>query len=655
MRSLAFTSLMILILAGANLVCAQHVAGSSPAAESPRSSAAPAEAGAPPAVSGQTQSAEQAKDKDKKDTSKKDKPATPEKSEPFKTEDRPFGPAGRSADENSPSNGDYRVVEDRWRIGFPSDERNPRGRLINPYRQNILKGDYPIIGQHTFLNVTLSSESTLILRRLPVPEDVSSVRPGSQEFFGRGRQEIFNQNFIFSFDLFHGDTSFKPADWRLHITPVVNINFVRARENGIINIDPREGKTRLDGFVGFEELSYEVRLGDTTKILPFLRGKGSVKGRSPAFDTTSLRVGVQNFNSDFRGFVFSDSNLGVRLFGNYAENRYQFNVAYFNMLEKETNSELNTINFREIAFRDQKIWIANLYRQDTFVKGYTAQLSLHYNTDQASIHYDENGFLVRPTKIGDVARHHVRSGYFGWAGDGHFGKYNITHAFYQVIGRDERNPIASRATHINAQMAAAEISFDRDWLRPRASIFYTSGDSKPTDGTARGFDSILDNTGFAGGKFSFWNSQGIRLTQTGAALVEPHSLIPSLRSSKIEGQSNFVNPGITIYNAGLDADITPKLRGFLNYNFIRFNRTEPLELVLFQPKIRHDVGHDLGLGFIYRPVLNENIIIAGGVSGLQPGKGFADIYSSNCSGTPQGCGAGRPALWATFLSVKFTY
>jgi hypothetical protein len=56
-----------------------------------------------------------------------------------------------------------------------------------------------------------------------------------------------------------------------------------------------------------------------------------------------------------------------------------------------------------------------------------------------------------------------------------------------------------------------------------------------------------------GGKFSFWNSQGVRVTQTGAALVEPRSLIPSLRSSKIQGQANFVNPGLTLYNAGIDA------------------------------------------------------------------------------------------------------
>jgi len=50
------------------------------------------------------------------------------------------------------------------------------------------------------------------------------------------------------------------------------------------------------------------------------------------------------------------------------------------------------------------------------------------------------------------------------------------------------------------------------------------------------------------------------------ALVNGDSLLPNLRSSKIQGQSNFVNPGIYILNFGADIDITPKMRGFININ-----------------------------------------------------------------------------------------
>lgn len=572
-------------------------------------------------------------------------------------QDKPLGAAGPSRDKRKPSTEDaeFMVIRDRWRIGVPDDPRFKKGDIKNPYRQNVLKGDYPIIGNNIFMNISLASESDFTARRVSVPQDINSQRPGSFEFFGRGRQEAFNQNFIFTLDLFKGDASFKPVDWRFKVTGIANLNLLRVRENGIVNIDVREGKSRLDGFNSIEEVFFEYRLGDTTKIFPFLRGRGSKGGRSPEFDTTSVRVGIQPFTSDFRGFIFSDSNLGARMFGNFKNNRWQYNLAYFHMLEKETNSGLNTINFKETGFRNQQVYIANVFRQDTFVLGYTTQFSLHYSDDRPTTEYDQNGFLVRPAKIGRVTPHRVRSGYVGWTGDGHFGRMNITHAVYQVIGRDTFNQIANRSTRINAQMAAAEFSIDFDYIRYRIAGFYTSGDAKPLDDTARGFDAILDNTSFAGGKFSFWNSQALRLTQTGVALVEPRSLIPSLRSSKNQGQANFVNPGVTLFNAGIDIDVTPKLRGFLNYNYLRFNRTEPLELALLQPGIRHEIGHDLGLGFIYRPLLNENIVLIGGASGLRPGTGFTDIFSSNCNGTPQGCGSRTAIPWATFMTVKFVY
>src|SRR5207248_6315595 len=118
------------------------------------------------------------------------------------------------------------------------------------------------------------------------------------------------------------------------------------------------------------------------------------------------------------------------------------------------------------------------------------------------------------------------------------GGLNLSTAFYQVLGTDSHNGLAGRDVFVNAQLAAAELSVDRDWLRFRTSFFFTSGDDKPTDGTARGFDSILDNNNFAGGQFSFFNTVGLPFTNTGTALDTPGSLIPSLRSSKIEGQAN---------------------------------------------------------------------------------------------------------------------
>ena len=571
--------------------------------------------------------------------------------------DKPLGAAGpnRNRKPSPDEDADFIIIKDRWRIGVPEDPRFRKGSIFDPYHQNVLKGDYPIIGNDIFMNLNFASETFFNFRQLPTLSGISANSPDSSEFFGSGRQEFANENFIFSFDMYKGDASFKPVDWRFKVTGVSNVNFLRARKNGIVSADPHEGKSRFDGFNSIKEAFIEWRLGDTTKALPFLRGKRSEGGRSPFFDTTSMRVGIQEFTSDFRGFVFSDSNLGARLFGNFKSNRYQYNAVYFNMLEKDANSELNQINFKDIAWRDQRVYIANFYRQDTFVKGYTLQFSTLYNDDRPSTFQNGNLFQARPSRLGASIPHRVQSGYFGVNGDGHFGRLNVTNSFYQAIGRDTFNGLANRPERINAQMGAVEFSVDYDFFRYRLAGFYASGDSKPTDGTAKGFDAIVDRPNFAGGEFSFWNQQEIRLTQTGVELVGPNSLLPALRSNKIQGQSNFVNPGLGLVNAGVDVNVTQKLRAFLNYNYLRFMRTEPLELALFRDNIRREIGHDLGIGFIYRPLLSENIILTAGASGLKPGRGFTDIYSSNCNGISQGCEANTPTLFSTFMKVKFRY
>jgi hypothetical protein len=578
--------------------------------------------------------------------------------------DPPIGYAGKSRIAKAEQTvGDKLPITDRWRLGFPGDPRYKKGSLLNPYRQNVFKGDYPVFRQHNFLVLNLESETLVNGRRIPVPSGVSSERSNSSEFFGRGGQLFTRQNFSLSVELFNGDTSFKPVDWRVRFTPNFNINYLNTQERNLVNVNPLIGANRFDSYIGFQEMFVEKRLGDTTRLIPFL-GKGSggnkdqkgfidnKKGESAFYDTTFVRAGIQQFNSDFRGFIFNDFNLGARIFGQAANNRYNFNSAYFYMLEKDTNSELNTrINRGE--FRDQVVLIGNLYRQDTIWKGYTTQFSFHYNNDRPSKHFDENDFLVRPALIGDVAAHGIKAIYLGFTGDGHIGLNNINHAFYQVLGHDTRNPIAGRRTDINAQMAALELSRDRDWIRFKGSIFWASGDSNPFDGSARGFDSIIDTTEFAGGKFSFWNGQGIPFTNTGVLLTTPESLLPSLRSSKFEGQSNFVNPGIFVYNAGIEAELTPKLRGIVNANYSHFHHTETLSELLFQPNVRKPIGFDYGLGVIYRPLLSENIIFAGGVTSLLPGNGFKDIFSSNCSG--QGCGANSKTLYSAFVKLKFVY
>jgi hypothetical protein len=222
------------------------------------------------------------------------------------------------------------------------------------------------------------------------------------------------------------------------------------------------------------------------------------------------------------------------------------------------------------------------------------------------------------------APHQVDAFYLGWSGNGHINRYNVSHSMYYVTGVDELNPIAGTRQDISAFMGALELSYDRDWARFRCSYFYASGDSDPNDARATGFDAIFDNPNFAGGEFSYWNRQQIKLF--GVNLVNRQSLLPNLRSSKFQGQSNFVNPGIQLFNVGFDADLTTKLKWISNANYLWFNQTASLETLLFQPNIRNEIGLDLSGGFEYRPLLNNNVIIVGGLSGLIVGNGFRDLY-----------------------------
>lgn len=548
-----------------------------------------------------------------------------------------------------------RALPDRWRIEFPEydryGDRGARGRDIpfkkgswwDPYNQSVLKGDYPIKGDKTFMVLSAVNTTSVEQRRAPTPSNVSSVDPLSGEFFGRPEQLAVNETLQFTFEMFHGDTTFKPRDWAIKFSPTFSIpNYLNARENGVVNIDVRRGTNRTDWHASLEEAFGEIKLFDV----------------NANYDFVSVRAGIQPFVSDFRGFIFSDNNLGARIFGALDNNRVQFNATYFSMLEKDTNSGLNRFDTRH-----QNVYIANVFRQDFVRKGYTIQGSFHYNDDRRGVEFDRNGFLVRPAPIGDVRAHEIKVAYLGLSGDGHLGRLNLSHSYYFAFGHDGRNEIAGRKVDIRSNMAAVEASVDHDYLRFKGSFFWAQGDGNPTDNKGNGFDAIFDDPNFAGGQFSFWVRNGIRLTQTGVGLVEPNSLLPSLRSSKIQGQANFVNPGIFIYNAGVDAEVTQRIKAVFNINFLRFHRTESLEYVLFQNHIRHDIGVDYSLGVAYRPFLINNFTVTFGAATLQTGRGFRDIFTDSSRNCPPGVGdfcqpdviSPNKMLYQLFAQAKFVF
>lgn len=529
------------------------------------------------------------------------------------------GPSGVLPTETQTSS-HFVPTEDRWRQGIPGQDRYGKGHPLlddypgvkgawwDPYNQNVLKGDYPIIGQHTFLKLTAQSLNLFEGIQVPTPTTPfeATRNPGQAEFFGDPDQFLMLSFNTVGMDLFHGNAAFKPEDWRVHLELTYNMNYLVADELGVVSPDVRDGTSRYRQYVTLEQWFVESKLMDT----------------SPYYDFVSARVGSQPFVSDFRGLIFSDVNRGVRLFGTRHANRDQFNVIWFDQTEKDTNSTLNRLT----EDRDQNTLILNYYRQDFLFPGHDATISFHANDDQASFEFDRNHFLVRPDPVGVFAPHEIQSYYFGGATNGHIERFNISSAAYHVFGRDSLNPLAGRSQRISAWLAALELSYDRDWVRFRTSYLYSSGDGDPNDSRANGFDAIMPDPNFAGSEFSYFGRQAIRLF--GVELTNRLSLTPSMRSSKFQGQTNFVNPGLHLYNLGMDADLTPRLKLIHNTNFLWFDQTEPLETYLFAGKIRDFIGTDISLGAEYRPLLNNNILLLGGLATLINGDGFKDLYQS---------------------------
>ncbi len=588
--------------------------------------------------------------------------------------------------------GDYPTntvpVPNRWRLGFAPWQRytsgvvdqpyeTPTPYLWDPYRQSLLKGDLPLIGQDIFLDLTASAETVTEFRRVPTSSGVSTAVPGEYEFYGQSEAISIQNNLAFALNLFQGETVFRPVTWAVKLEPVLNVNYLSASETGVVSPSPT-------GFLGGNQTpppsnGFVNNPGDISTLLNGQTGPaGSYRGSartertqdfvtlqqafaeahlrdwSDNYDFLSVRAGIQPFNGDFRGFIYNDVNNGVRFFGNANNNLYQYNLAWFHQLEKDTDSGLNTL-----ADRGQDVFIANLFRQDFIWPGYTAEGSFFANIDHGGTHYNDNGGLVRPAPIGDVREHQLQAYYLGWAGDGHIGRFNVSHAFYEVLGHDDFNDLAGRPVDINAQMAALEISYDHDWARYKASFFYGSGDGNVNGGTATGFDSINDNPNFTGGPFSYYARQGFNLGGSAVNLKNDRSLLPDLRSSKSEGQANFVNPGVFIYGVGAEFDLTPKVRSFLNANYIQFAETGALKSILQTAQVDQEVGYDLSLGFQYRPFLTDNIIVSAGFGVLIPGRGFRDIYKTNPDPVPgfnRGpAGAVDDFLYSGLIAVTFTY
>jgi hypothetical protein len=416
--------------------------------------------------------------------------------------------------------------------------------------------------------------------------------------------------------LIKGNTTFRPPDYEFRLVPAFNVNRTEVEEIRALRVDPREGRSRTDNHMGLQEAFADIHLRNV----------------SPRYDFDSVRAGIQPFISDFRGFLFNDVPLGVRLFGTRDNNQWQYNLAWFRRLEKDTNSGLNDVTARP---RRDDVFVANAYRQDFPRLGFTSQATLvvNLNREGHGQFYDANGFLVRPAVQGDSRPHDYSVCYLGYSGDGHFERWNVTTTLYAAVGRDERNPLAQRAQSIRAGFAAAELSRDFSWLRLRLSLLLQSADRDPFDGKATGFDAILENPQFAGADTSFWIRQAVPLIGGGGvALSGRNGVLASLRSSKDQGQSNFVNPGLTLLGIGADADIAPEVRVIGNLSHLSFVDTTVLGVLRNQAPPSKEIGWDVSAAVQWRPFMSQNIVLNASAAVLLPGKGLKQLYDEGQRG-----------------------
>ena len=512
---------------------------------------------------------------------------------------------------------DFVAVPDRWRIvtalGYPE-------RWWDPYNgNNVLKGDRPAFGDDGFFALGVISDSTYEYRSLPTPVAIAgSSAPGSLDVLGDPQQTAFTENLIVEAVLYKGDTVFRPPDWEFRFIPVFNFTSVSVDQVGVLKVDPASDKRRSEGFVGIQGLFVEKHLRNV----------------SERYDFDSIRVGIQPITADFRGFLFQDSPVGVRLFGTRDNNRWQYNLGWFRRLEKDTNSGLNDLvdNGFSDALRDDDVYLFNLYRQDFPLQGFTSQVALAHNRNRENdeTFVDANGFISRPAAVGIQKNREYDVTYIGYNGDGHMGPWNLTVSAYYAFGDESPATFVDMDSDIRAAFAAVEVSRDFDWFRLKGTVVYGSGDSDPYDDKSTGFDAIFENPLIAGADTSFWIRQAIPLIGGGVVTLSgQNGLLNSLRPAKAHGQSNFTNPGLILVGAGADMDITPKLRASININQLWFDDTAVLEAARNQSDLSSNIGQDVSLSITYRPMTSQNVVLRVAASALIPGDGYKGLYGSD--------------------------
>ncbi len=496
------------------------------------------------------------------------------------------------------------AVETRWRTYDLEGHPEYGYHLYNPYNQNPIKGDFPIGESNWFVEADVLSTSVYKSRRnidfskAFAPE----IAAGKLSFFEHNN--FLNQNGIFGLEFRHNDDRFVPANFDIRVDGVADLK----HDINAFNATTDSSGTVFDAF-------FDLKVHDF--------GKDN-------FDLMFVRGGIQFFKSDFHGLIFNDEGLGGRIDGSFKKNRFRYDAVALKLFQKDAVSGF--IDFTKPSAHD--VVILRFTAEDFLVKGWNSEWSFHYNHD--------------PRKIaGGPATLDLDTFYYGATFNGHIGRVIFNPAIYGVSGHADHLVLGAPVQHsVGAFEGVVDIEYPVDYWRLRAGYVYQSGDSNPAGKHDGGFDSISDAVTLFGGPISYFIGQNIKFGN--GDFIRGNSIYASLRGAN--NQSNYVNPGLQIANAGFDTIFTRRVQMALNLNYYHFNElgTFPNNNKFKVPVVigHNDAGVEENIFVRFKPFLrqaNDLFLIDTGFSVMQPGQGMKDAFGSS-----------RP-VYSTFLAVRLVY
>ena len=132
-----------------------------------------------------------------------------------------------------------------------------------------------------FWNITLSTEALLEARQVPTPATgfESTSNPFQANLIGNGNQFFYTQYFRLGVDLSHGDAAFKPTDWRIHLQPVFNVNYLTVSELGVVSPDVTDKLSRGRNYFALQDGSWKTS-STTPALITISFRRGSARSRS---------------------------------------------------------------------------------------------------------------------------------------------------------------------------------------------------------------------------------------------------------------------------------------------------------------------------------------------------------------------------------------